>query len=444
MVQKSPIVEVVKKISPAIVSITISKDLPKIRKYYIQPFDDFLGPYGQPIPQYRREGSQKVKIGGGSGFFVSPEGIILTNRHVIVSPNVDYTITTTDEKEYQAEILARDPINDVAIIKVKKAKGRKFPTLELGDSSKAELGEDVIAIGNALGAFRNTVSTGVVSGLSRFITAHDGFSGQAASLRGLIQTDAAINLGNSGGALIDAWGRLIGINTAIVSRSGGSIGIGFAIPANMALNIARNLINSGGVPRGMLGLFPTNLDRDMADAFGLETTKGALVNQVQQDSPAARAGIQHGDIIIQVDDIEIESAQQLRLRVSQMLPGSEVMVTLIRRGKTMQLPVKLGSLNGVAENTPAMQDSVYAMRLSRVDQDVRKRFSIPDGIAGVLVEEVAADSPFAGKLEQLTVILEVNGQSVDSPAAVEAQLKPGMNRLYIWAGGQKGFIVMRL
>jgi len=366
---------------------------------------------------------------------------MLTNHHVVQGMRGrqadEILVQLSTGVEYEAVLVGSDEKTDVAVLKIEA--DRALPSITLADSDKLRVGDVVFAIGNPLDVGL-TATQGIVSATGRDSY---GILGPGA-YENFIQTDAAINLGNSGGALIDAWGRLIGINTAIVSRSGGSIGIGFAIPANMALNIARNLINSGGVPRGMLGLFPTNLDRDMADAFGLETTKGALVNQVQQDSPAARAGIQHGDIIIQVDDIEIESAQQLRLRVSQMLPGSEVMVTLIRRGKTMQLPVKLGSLNGVAENTPAMQDSVYAMRLSRVDQDVRKRFSIPDGIAGVLVEEVAADSPFAGKLEQLTVILEVNGQSVDSPAAVEAQLKPGMNRLYIWAGGQKGFIVMRL
>jgi S1-C subfamily serine protease len=169
--QKSPVVEIVKKVSPAVVSIIISKDLPKIRKYYIQPFDEFLGPYGPPITQYRQEGKQRVRLGGGSGFFVLPEGIILTNRHVVVSPHVDYTVVTAEGKEYQAEVLARDAVHDVAILKIKNAKNKKFPVLELGDSNQVELGQSVIAIGNALGAFQNTVSTGVVSGLSRFITA---------------------------------------------------------------------------------------------------------------------------------------------------------------------------------------------------------------------------------------------------------------------------------
>src|SRR3989339_1539686 len=201
--KKSPVVEVVKKITPAVVSIIISKDLPRIKRYYIQPFDEFSGAFGPPVAQYRQEGHQKVKLGGGSGFFVSPDGIILTNRHVVASPEVDYTIVTSDGKEYPAEVIARDPVNDVAIIKPKGVKNKKFPILELGNSDKIDLGQDVIAIGNALGTFQNTVSTGVVSGLSRFITASADMMGRQERLRGLIQTDAAINPGNSGGPLVN-------------------------------------------------------------------------------------------------------------------------------------------------------------------------------------------------------------------------------------------------
>jgi len=352
MVQKSPIVEVVKKISPAIVSITISKDLPKIRKYYIQPFDDFLGPYGQPIPQYRREGSQKVKIGGGSGFFVSPEGIILTNRHVIVSPNVDYTITTTDEKEYQAEILARDPINDVAIIKVKKAKGRKFPTLELGDSSKAELGEDVIAIGNAWGAFRNTVSTGVVSGLSRFITAHDGFSGQAASLRGLIQTDAAINPGNSGGPLVDLNGKAIAINVAIVL---GAQNIGFAIPINNAKKDLDDLKKYGRIIQPFLGVRYILIDKVLQESFrqrfniDIPIDHGALIIRepgsgepaVVPGSPAHKAGLMEHDIILEFNKAKVTDKSPLQELIHKSKPGDTIEIRILRGDKLGTLKSKL-------------------------------------------------------------------------------------------------------
>jgi serine protease Do len=352
MAQKSPVVEVVKKISPAIVSITISKDLPKIRKYYIQPFDEFFGPYGQPVPQYRQEGRQKVKIGGGSGFFVSPEGIILTNRHVIVSPNVDYTITTTDEKEYQAEILARDPVNDVAIIKVKNAKGRKFPILELGDSAKAELGQGVIAIGNALGTFRNTVSTGVVSGLSRFITAHDGLSGQAASLRGLIQTDAAINPGNSGGPLVDLDGKVIAINVAIVI---GAQNIGFAIPVNNAKKDLDDLKKHGRIIQPFLGVRYILINKALKESFrqrfniDIPIDYGALIIRepgsgepaVVPNSPADKAGLMERDIILEFNKVKITDKNPLQELIHKAKPGDTIDIKILRGDKLGTLKLKL-------------------------------------------------------------------------------------------------------
>ncbi len=325
----------------------------------------------------------------------------------------------------------------MAVLKIEPEE--PLPAVTLADSDKLRVGDVVFAIGNPLDVGL-TATQGIVSATGRNSY---GILGPGA-YEDFIQTDAAINLGNSGGALIDAGGRLIGINTAIVSRSGGSIGIGFAIPIDMALNVARNLINSGQVPRGMLGLFPGNLDRDLADAFGLDDTKGALVNQVQPDSPAARAGIEHGDIITKIDEIEIVSAPQLRLEVSQMPPGREVTVTLIRQGETLQIPVTLGSLNGMAYNTGEGSDYIRGVLFKEIDDAVRAEYSVPEEIDGVVVAEVEADSPFSQKLEPRMVVLEVNGESVKEPEAVEDLLQEGMNRLYIWGGGQKRFIVLRL
>jgi serine protease Do len=350
--QKSPVVEIVKKASPAVVSIIISKDLPRIRKYYIQPFDEFLGPYGPPITQYRQEGRQRVKIGGGSGFFVSPDGLILTNRHVIVSPNVDYTIITADEKEYQAEILARDPVNDVAIIKIRNAKGRKFPVLELGDSSKVELGQDVIAIGNALGAFRNTVSTGVVSGLSRFITAHDGVSGQTASLRGLIQTDAAINPGNSGGPLVDFDGKVVAINTAIVL---GAQNIGFAIPINNAKKDLADIKKYGRIIQPFLGVRYIIINKAIQEEFlrnfnvHLPVDYGALIipepeagdPAVVPGSPAAKAGLMERDIILEFNKTKVTEKNPLQELIHKCKPGDLVEIKILRGDKLGTLTVKL-------------------------------------------------------------------------------------------------------
>ena len=349
---KSPVVQVVKKISPAVVSIIISKDLPKIRKYHIQPFDEFFGPYGPPITQYRQEGKQRVKIGGGSGFFVSPDGLIVTNRHVIVSPNVDYTIVTADEKEYKADILARDPVNDVAIIKLKNTKGKKFPTLELGDSTKVELGQSVIAIGNALGAFQNTVSTGVISGLSRFITARDGMSGHTAHLRGLIQTDAAINPGNSGGPLVGLDGKVIAINVAIVL---GAQNIGFAIPINNAKKDLADLKKHGRIIQPFLGVRYILINKALKQEFmqrlqlNLPVDYGALIIRepgvgepaVVPGSPAAKAGLMEQDIILEFNKTKVTEKNPLQELIHKSKPGDLIKIKILRGDKIGATTVKL-------------------------------------------------------------------------------------------------------
>ncbi len=350
--QKSPVVEVVKRVSPAVVSIIITKDLPKFKRYIYQPFDEFYGPYGPPIAQYRQEGKQKVKIGGGSGFFVSEDGIIITNRHVIMSPEVDYTVITNDEKEYPAQILARDPVNDVAIIKVKSDKKQKFPTLELGDSNKVELGQDVVAIGNPLGAFPNTVSTGVISGLSRLITAHDGISGRAAQLRGLIQTDAAINPGNSGGPLVDLDGKVIAINVAIVM---GAQNIGFAIPVNNAKKDLDDLKKNGRIIQPFLGVryipISKEVREEFADKFGIQlpVDYGALVVRepgigdpaVVPNSPAAKAGLMEKDIILEFDKKKVNDKNPLQELIHKRKPGDSVEIKILRDNKIGTTKIRL-------------------------------------------------------------------------------------------------------
>jgi len=445
--QDGPVVtyaEVLKRATPSVVAVYTSRIVNE-RGGGRQPVPEIFRQFGFPVPESTpgREAprERREQIGVGSGVIISTDGYIITNHHVVQGIRGrqadEIRVQLSDGTEYEAELVGSDEKTDVAVLKL-EAEG-SLPALTLADSDKLRVGDVVFAIGNPLDVGL-TATQGIVSATGRNSY---GILGPGA-YEDFIQTDAAINLGNSGGALIDAWGRLIGINTAIVSRSGGSIGIGFAIPIDMALNVARNLINSGEVPRGMLGLFPANLDRDLADAFGLETTKGALVNQVQPDSPAERAGIEHGDIIIKIDDIEIESAPQLRLEVSQMLPGREVKVTLIRRGKTMKLPVTLGSLNGVAYNPGGGNDYIRGVLFKEIDEEMRDNFSIPEDIEGVFVADVEPESPFADKLERLMVILEVNGESVEAPGDLEELLKEGMNRLYIWGGGQKRFIVLKL
>ena len=309
---------------------------------------EFYRQFGLSIPRVSPEEDsnreRRERLGVGSGVIISADGYIVTNYHVVQGMRgreVDeILVRLNDGTEYVATLIGSDSKTDVAILKVDA--DESFPAVTLADSDLLRVGDIVFAIGNPrdLGL---TATQGIISALER------NRGGQilgAGSYENFIQTDAAINLGNSGGALLDAWGRLVGINTAIVSSSGGSIGLGFAIPVNMVLNVASNLIKSGEVPRGMLGLIPDDLSREMADAFGLENARGALVYQVFEDSPASRGGIRHGDIIIKIDEREIDSAAELRLVVSQVLPGTKVVVTLLRQGKTMVMPITLGSLTG--------------------------------------------------------------------------------------------------
>ena len=348
-------------------------------------------------------------------------------------------VRLNDGTEYEATLIGSDLKTDVAVLKVEV--DADLPVVTLADSDLLRVGDIVFAIGNPrdLGL---TATQGIVSALERN---RGGEILGAGSYENFIQTDAAINLGNSGGALVDACGRLVGINTAIVSNSGGSIGLGFAIPVNMVLNVASNLIKSGEVPRGMLGLFPDDLTRDMADAFGLESTRGALVNQVQEDSPASRGGIWHGDIILKIDEKEIDSAAELRLVVSQVLPGTKVAVTLIRQGETMVLPITLGSLTGEVAAISSNSSLLEGVSLRPLDDELRDGYTIPKDIDGVLVTEVQGDSPFIDKLEPLTVIIEINGNTIESIDGIEENLvMGGQNRLYVWAGGKKGFVILKL
>lgn len=418
-----------------IVTMQRSQQLPDIFRHFGLPV-----PPTEPEPGLNRE--RREQLGVGSGVIISEDGYIVTNHHVVQGMRgraVDEILVRLNEgSEYVATLIGSDSKTDVAVLKIDTEEA--LPAVTLADSELLRVGDVVFAIGNPLDVGL-TATQGIVSATGR---SQGGRILGPGSYEDFIQTDAAINLGNSGGALIDAWGRLVGINTAIVSGSGGSIGIGFAIPVNLVLNVATNLIERGEVPRGMLGLFPSDLTRDMAEAFGLDNTRGALVNQVQEDSPASRGGVLHGDIITRIDAMPIDSAAELRLVVSQILPGTEVVVTLIRQGETKELPVTLGSLNGRIASSTAQSGPLEGVVLRPLDAEVQDSFSIPEEIDGVLVMDVAEDSPFIDKLEKLMVILEVNGESVASVDDIAAHLVEGQNRLYIWAGGTKRFIVFKL
>ena len=338
MPEKSPVVKIAKKVCPAVITIVVSKDLPKIEGFYLMPFKgrQFV------FPKLEEGKKEKRKIGGGSGFIVSPDGYIITSSHVVGDKEADYTVVFEPEKKYSAKVLSRDPINDVAVLKIKD---KNLPYLELGDSKKIELGESVVTVGNALGEFHDTVSTGVVSGLSRFITAFSGLNHRAASLRGLIQTDAAINPGNSGGPLIDMTGKVIGVNTAVVAMAQN---IGFAIPINCAKKDLEEVKKYGKIRRPFLGVKYVLLNKQMAKKNKLPVDQGALIiretlgeKAVLKGSAAEKAGLKEFDIILELNDEKITDKNPLSHILDKCKIGDEITLKILRNKKEMSLKTKL-------------------------------------------------------------------------------------------------------
>ncbi len=338
MPEKSPIIDIAKKVCPAVITIVISKDLPKIEGFYFFPFggQEFV------VPKVGGKGKEKTKIGGGSGFIVSADGYVFTSNHVVGDTEADYSIIFEPNKTFSAKVISRDPINDIAVLKIK---ARKLPYLELGDSEKIELGQTVIAVGNALGEFHDTVSTGVVSGLSRYITAFSGLSRQAERLRGLIQTDAAINPGNSGGPLVDIEGKAIGVNTATVM---GAQNIGFAIPINYAKKDLEEVKKYGKIRRPFLGVKYILLNKELSKKNKLPVDCGALIvrevlgeTPVIKGSSAEMAGLKEFDIILECKGEKITEENSLSHILQELKIGEEIYLKVLRNGKELILKVKL-------------------------------------------------------------------------------------------------------
>lgn len=337
-----PVVEIAEKVCPAVITIVVSKDLPKIEGY------SFLPVGGKKFAISNINGKikkQKTKIGGGSAFIVSPDGLIITSQHVVNDPEADYSVVIEPTIKYPAKVIARDPINDLAILKIEDKK-KEFPYLELGDSDDLKLGQSVIAIGNALGEFHDTVSTGVISGLSRFIKAFGGVQGGTESLRGLIQTDAAINPGNSGGPLIALNGKVIGVNTAVVM---GAQSIGFAIPINYAKKDIREVMEYGSIRRPFLGIKYILLTKAISEKNNLPVSFGALVvREILGNSPvikgscADKAGIKEFDIILSVNDEKVNEKNPLSHILDNYKIGDTVKIKLLRGKKKLLLNVTLG------------------------------------------------------------------------------------------------------
>jgi len=341
------IIKTVEKVSPAVVAITISKNVPILENCSFNPFSNlpdefqqFLGQDFQFSQLCNNGKTQKQNIGGGSGFIVSADGLIITNKHVVSDADASYTVFTNDGKKYDAKVLARDSVQDLAIIKI-EAVG--LPVVTLGNSDTLRLGQTVISIGNALGEFRNTVSVGVVSGLSRNVSA-SGRSIGTEQLEGVIQTDTAINPGNSGGPLLNLRGEVIGINTAIVS---GAQNIGFAIPINNAKRDISSVKTTGKISIPFLGVRYMVLTEESAKKEGLSVKYGALIRgnddgpAVTKGGPADKAGIQAEDVILNVNGTNITTEKSLLAVIQKYSVGDTINVKILREGKELTLQVKL-------------------------------------------------------------------------------------------------------
>jgi serine protease Do/serine protease DegQ len=368
--------------------------------------------------------------GLGSGVIVSPDGYILTNNHVIEGAD-ELKVTLADDRDFPARIVGTDPKTDVAVLKI-EAEG--LPVLTLADSDRVRVGDIAFAVGNPLGVGQ-TVTMGIVSAKGR---SRLGLLERVSGYEDFIQTDAAINMGNSGGALIDARGRLIGVNSAIISPSRGNIGIGFAIPVNLARFIMNSLVETGAVARGYLGVTSDTLTAELAEQLGLARgTRGVIITEIDAASPAEAAGLRRADVIIALNGQNVLTWEDLRVLVAQSLPDSKVGLKVLRDGKARTVEVELGR---VIDNPDELVAGVEAAPLT---PEVRRRLGLNvSRIAGLVVTRVSEDSPHRGRLAEGMVILEINRAPVPDLAAGRERIRSGRNLLAVFDGRGIRYLVI--
>jgi len=417
----------VKKALPAVVNVesvvrarTTRSAAPRGRRNVPQGIppglEDFFGQFGfgNGGPE-----EQQPRGGIGSGVIVTKDGYILTNNHVVEGAT-EVKVSTNDRREFPAKVIGTDPRSDVAVIKIQAS---NLPVLPISDSGKVQVGDLALAIGDPFG-IGQTVTMGIISATGRA-----GLS--PGNYEDFIQTDAAINPGNSGGALINTNGELIGINTAIISRSGGNQGIGFAIPINMAREVMDQLVKTGKVTRGYIGVIPQDITPELARAFNLPTASGAAITQVQPNTPASKAGLKEGDVVTAVNGEPVNDANGLRLRVSRTAPGTTLRMTVQREGGQREIPVTLERLPETANAADKDDDqggrfgrgassTMQGLNVTDLTSEVASELQLPAGSKGVVVTKVdPGTAPAEAGLRQGDVITQVNRKPVNSVAEFE-------------------------
>lgn len=431
----NPVAKIARELSPAVVNIDVETMVTRpVHPFADDPF--FKQFFGEEFRRFSRTVPMK---GRGSGFIVSKDGHVLTNNHVVDGAD-KITVTFSDGKVHEAKVLGKDPTFDLAVLKI-DGNGKDFPVLELGDSDKSEVGEWVVAIGNPFG-LEHTVTVGVISAKNRSIHAGN------VNFDGFLQTDAAINPGNSGGPLIDLSGRVVGINTAIVPYAQG---IGLAVPVNMAKQVMDDLIRYGSVKRGWLGVYIQPLTRDFAEAYGIEEENGAVISDVLADSPAEKAGLQRGDVILTVNGEKIKDHQEFVSRIRQRLSGEKVTLGIIRQKKKSDVPVTLGEMPGnegtaiAASSDGAKMLKDLGLEVAPVSEEIQKKHNLKnsEGLAVTAVEEGSYAA--RGGIREGDILLEVNGIRLKKAGDLEkvASRRGRSTVLLVWRDGRTFFVSIR-
>ncbi|HUL47126.1 MAG TPA: DegQ family serine endoprotease [Steroidobacteraceae bacterium] len=380
------------------------------------PFYDFFRRFGIPAPGEGPRGNQPPVRGAGSGFIVSPDGYILTNTHVVADAET-VTVRLTDRREFQAKVIGADERTDVAVIKINAS---NLPIVRLGDPSRIKPGQWVLAIGSPFG-FENTVTAGIISATSRSLPSDNYVP--------FIQTDVAVNPGNSGGPLFNMAGEVIGINSQIFSRTGGFMGLSFAIPIDVAHNVEEQLIKTGRVVRGRIGVTIQDLNAQLAESFGLDRPRGALVSSVEKDGPAAKAGVQPGDVILAVAGHPIEHYGELSGAIAAMKPGSDTTLSIWRGGKQLNLSVAVAELHEQQQvasahgrsqgGGPRAAPSAFGLTVRPLNPQEKSQA----GTQGSLVVEEVTGPAAAAEVQPGDIILGVNGRRVHTVAELEETAK---------------------